>query len=135
MFENLTPYLLTVWCLLAVGGLVLVQLLVADVIGLTRGHVPGEQVTSSHENIHFRATRAHANTNESVAAFVLLVLACVAFGAGPGWTNGLSATYCVARVAHMLFYWAGISAARSVSFIVSLAALFGLLFAGLAAAL
>ncbi len=134
MLEILSPYLPTLWCLLAAGGLILIQLLVADVIGLSNGHVPGSVVAASHKNIHFRATRAHANTNESVAAFILLVLGGVALGATPVWLNGLSIAYCAARVAHMLFYWSGLSIARSLSFIVSLVSLFGLLIVGVATA-
>ena len=133
MLEVLAPYLPTVWCLLAVGGLILVQLLVADLIGLRNGHVPGDTVVASHKDLHFRATRAHANTNESVTAFVPLVLVGVALGADAGWLNGLSIAYCGARVAHMVCYWLGFSMARSLSFIVSLVSLFGLLIVGIAA--
>lgn len=135
MSEILQSYLLTIWSLLAVGGLLLVQLLVADVVGLTRGHVPGSTLTSSHDDFHFRATRAHANTNESIASFVLLVLASVALGGSPLWINSLSAVYCLSRLAHMLFYWCGLTSLRSLSFIASLGALFGLVLVGVIAAI
>ena len=64
MLEVLVPYLPTLWCLLVVGGLILIQLLVADLIGLSNGHVPGDSVVASHESIHFRATRPTMKDND-----------------------------------------------------------------------
>lgn len=107
MLDSLEPYAVTIWCFLLIGGLLLIQLLIADVVGLLRGHVPGSPVVGSHESIHFRATRAHANTNESVSSFILLGLAGVALGVDSQWLNGLSTTYVVSRVAHMTCYLAG----------------------------
>lgn len=135
MADIVQPYALTLWCVLTTGGLLLVQLLVADVVGLLNGHVPGAALPAAHDNFHFRATRAHANTNESIAAFLLFVVACVALGAAPGWVNNLSLAYCLARVAHMLFYWLGLGPLRSLAFIVSLVALLGLAIVGFGAAL
>jgi len=117
------------------GGLLLIQLLVADVVGLSSGHTPGSTVVSNHDNFHFRTVRAHANTNESVAALLLLVVACIALGASPQWVNWLSIAYCLGRVSHMLCYWFNWSIPRSLSFVVSLAALFGLFALGTAAAI
>ena len=133
MLEILVPYELTFWCFLVVGGLILVQLLVADVVGLRGGHVPGTAVTSTHSDFHFRATRAHANTNETVSAFILLALGGIALGSSSAWMNMFSAVYCGARIAHMLLYWFNLSTLRSVSFVVSLVALIGLLVVGLSA--
>ena len=135
MPDLLQPYALSIWCFLFIGGLLLVQLLIADVVGLTRGHVPGTAVAAAHESFHFRATRSHANTNESIASYILLGLAGMAVGADPQWLNGLSAAYCVSRVGHMVCYLAGWSIARSVSFVFSLLALFGMFAAGLTAVL
>jgi len=135
MLNIVQPYLLSIGCFVAVGGLLLVQLLVADIAGLMKGHVPGSAPDASHESFHFRATRAHANTNESVAAFVLLAFAGIALGASAFWVNWLSVAYCAARVAHMVFYWLKLAPLRSLSFIVGLGSLFGLLVVDIAAAL
>ena len=71
MTELLAPYagLLTASFVLAV--LVLVQLLVQDLAGIKEKHVPGMPVTTGHGNFHFRAVRAHANTNENLPLWLL----------------------------------------------------------------
>ena len=135
MNAMLLPYASTLLALVAVAGLLLLQLLVADIVGLTRRHVPGTPVEADHRNFHFRATRAHANTNESIAAFVLLVVAGLLAGASPGWLNGLAWTYVAARSAHMSFYYLGWHLPRSVAFAVSLFALFGLVAVSASAAI
>lgn len=132
MTDIITPYMTTLQCFLAMGGLLLVQLLVADVAGLVKGHVPGSTLTSSHESFHFRSTRAFANTNESLLAFVLLALCGIAFGASVYWVNMLSVVYVCARVAHMLLYWLGLGPLRSAAFIVCLGAMIGLLIVDIA---
>jgi len=127
MIEALQPFAPTIWALMFIGGLLLMQLLIADAAGLVSGHVPGTAVVSSHESFHFRATRAHANTNESIASFILLTFTGIAVGVEHQWLNWLSITYCVSRFAHMGFYLIGWGALRSVSFGLSLLALFGIL--------
>lgn len=134
MRELLIPYAPTVLALGAIAFLLLIQLLIADVIGIKKGHRPGTPVEADHSNIHFRATRAHANTNESIAAFVLLVLLGLLSGASPAWLNGLAWTYVLARAAHMSFYYLGWQLPRSVAFAVSLVALFAMVVVGAAAA-
>jgi len=130
MQEWLVPYSSTIQALGATGGLLLVQLLVADVAGVRAHHGPGMPVPPDPKNFLFRAVRAHANTNESVAAFVLLALFGILSGATPSTLNALSWTYVAARVGHMGFYYAGIGLARSASFGVSLLALLGMLGVG-----
>jgi uncharacterized MAPEG superfamily protein len=117
----------------ATGGLLLVQLLVLDLAGLKASHRPGTPVEPDHGNFLFRATRAHANTNESIAGFILLGLFGVLSAAPAGWLNTLSWVYVLARIAHMLFYYAGAHLPRSLSFGVGLAALFGMLVVGILA--
>ena len=74
--------------------------------------------------------RAHANTNESLAAFILLALFGIFSSAAPAWINALSWVYVAARLAHMLCYYADLRLARSISFGIGLAALVGLLVTG-----
>lgn len=110
----------------AVGLLLLVQLLVADVLGIAMKHVPGTPVAPDHGSILFRAHRAHVNTNESVAAFILGVLFCLALSAPAQWLNGLCWLYVFGRAGHMLCYYCNIKMLRSVFFGTSLLALFGM---------
>ena len=133
MQEWLVPYMSTVWALGVSGALLLIQLLVVDLAGIKARHRPGTPVEADHGDFLFRATRAHANTNESIAAFVLLVLFGVLSAASPIWLNALSWVYVVARVAHMVCYYAGFQLPRSVAFGVGLVALFGMLIVGVSA--
>src|SRR5438876_9648023 len=111
----------------ATGGVLLIQLLVLDVAGLKVRHRPGTPVEADHGNFLFRASRAHANTNESIAAFILLALFGVLSAAPAGWLNTLAWVYVLARIAHMLCYYANVQLLRSLSFGVGLVALLGLL--------
>ena len=62
MTEALVPYQPAVLALGLFGFLYLAQLLVADVVGLSRRHTPGMPIDSGHDDLLFRAARAHANT-------------------------------------------------------------------------
>ena len=126
MPEFVSPYHTAVAAYVVLGVLVLVQMLVLDVAGIRAKHVPGMPVTSGHDDFLFRATRAHANTNENLAIFVLLSLAAMLLGANPSWTNGLVAGFVAARAAHMLAYYADLRTPRSAAFGVGLVCLVGL---------
>ena len=129
----LVPYGSTLTAYVCLAGLYLVQALVADVVAIRAGHVPGMPVTSGHDQLLFRATRAQANTNENMSIFTVLSLAALLLGASPGWTNGLASTFVLSRLVHMLAYYADLRTLRSASFGVSLVALLGLLLAAIAA--
>jgi uncharacterized MAPEG superfamily protein len=75
----------------------------------------------------FRATRAHANTNENFPIFLVLTLAAMLLRANPWWTNVLAATFVGSRLVHMLAYYLDLRLLRSAAFGIGLAALFGLL--------
>lgn len=121
----------TILTLGAIGGLLLVQLLVVDVAGILRRHAPGTQVAADHGDFLYRAVRAHANTNESVSIFILLVAFDLFVTASPPWVNGASICYLIGRIGHMGSYYANLKLPRSLFFAVSLFGLFGLLGAGL----
>lgn len=135
MHEALVEYRLTILALGAMGGLLVLQLLIADLLGIPSKHTPGSAVEVDHDDLFFRATRAFSNTNESLAAFGLLAIFSVAIGAAPGWTNGLAGSFVAARLGHMVCYYANWKIARSVSFGVALFSLFGLAINGAMAAL
>lgn len=126
----LMPYAPTILAMGATGALLLVQLLVLDFAGIAARHRPGAPIEPDPATFIFRAYRAHANTNESIAAFILLALLGMLSGAAPGWLNAMAWVYVAARLAHMLCYYADIRRPRSASFAVSIAALFGMLAVG-----
>lgn len=129
----LIPYATTVLALGAVAALFLVQVIVVDLVAMRARHLPGAPVPTDHGNLFFRVTRAHANTNETVAAFVLLALFGIFSGATPGWLNLFAWLYVGGRVAHMTCYYADLRTARSGSFVVALLGLGGMLVTGIGA--
>jgi len=123
------PYLVS-----AIGALALIliiQLLIADVIGILSKHLPGSLVEANHSSLLFRATRVVANTNESLAIFVLASAFCVLTSAPP-FAAGLSAwVYVISRFLYALCYYANLQIMRSVIFGISLLSLAALLITGI----
>jgi uncharacterized MAPEG superfamily protein len=132
--ENLlTVYMPAIASFGIIGGLLLVQLLVADIIGILNKQPPGTPIPADHSKLLFRAHRAHANTNESVAAFLALTLFAIAVSATPAWLNTLCMTYITGRVGHMLCYYTNLKILRSIFFAIATLALIGILGVGIAA--
>ena len=130
MHAWLLPYDLTVYAFGAIGGLLLLQVLVSDAVSIVGKHPPGVPVAPDPASLLFRVHRAHANTNETLAGFVVLALFALGVGADPAWLNGCCIAYVATRGAHMACYYAGWQLARSVSFGLSLVALVGILVVG-----
>jgi len=107
--------------------LILLQFLVVDIAGMRSGKVPGMPVTGGHDSFEFRATRAHANTNESLGLYLLSFFAALLLGTDPRWTAITAWAYTAARAAHMTCYYADWRMARSIAFALGLLAQAGLL--------
>ena len=126
MLDSLVPYVPVAVGFLAMGILHLAQSLVVDVSAIRAGHVPGTPVEGGHDDFLFRATRAHANTNENFGVFIVLSLAAISLAANPRWTNILAWVFVASRAAHMLAYYGNLRLLRSGSFAIGFAALVGL---------
>jgi uncharacterized MAPEG superfamily protein len=135
MESLLTNYMPAIASFGIIGGLLLVQLLVADIIGILNKQTPGTPIPADHSKLLFRAHRAHANTNESVAVFIALTLFAIAVSAPPSWLNTLCLVYIAGRLGHMLCYYANLKLLRSVFFGIATLALVGILAVGLVACL
>lgn len=96
--------------------LALVQLLIADVVGIRAGHTPGHPVEGGHDSLHFRSTRAIANLNESFAIFLGLAVAALCLPVDPAWAGGFAWIYVAGRVLHGVCYYADWRIARSIAF-------------------
>ena len=129
-----SQYQATLIALVAIAGLVLLQLIVADLAAIRAKHKAGIPIPPDFSRFYFRAARAHANTNESVAVFVVLALVGPILAVNPLWLGLLSWSYIACRVAHMLAYYANKKLARSIAFGLSLVALLGMFIASGAAA-
>lgn len=133
MQESLLPYAHTIVSFGAIAALVLIQLVIADLAAIKVRHRPGMPIEANHGNFLFRAARAHANTNETIAAFILLALFGILSGASSEWLNMFAWVYVGARLAHMLCYYLNLQLLRSIVFGVGLVALFGMLVVGIRA--
>ncbi|GAB3274677.1 MAPEG family protein [Parahaliea aestuarii] len=113
-------YQLTILAFGLTGLLLLIQMLVADFAGMGAKHTPGHPVPADHGSFFFRAVRAQANTNESIAVFILLALFGMLGGAAPAALGWSAMVYVAGRAGHMVFYYAGIGLARSICFGIAL---------------
>lgn len=124
---NIDPiYNPTLWAMVVTGLLILIQLLVADFSAIKIKHVAGTPLQPDPKNFVFRAARAHANTNESVACFMLFTVVGILANADSLWLNSFAWLYVICRIGHMLFYYLHKKALRSTAFGISLAALLSL---------
>jgi len=123
MLESFVPYQMSIWVMGGMGILLLVQVIVADLAGIRAGHRPGFPIESNYRSFLFRASRSYANTNETLGAFILLILVAMFAGVSSTLVNACALIYGLSRGVHMLAYYANISILRSVAFGVSLLAL------------
>lgn len=126
--ENfLETYQSAVAALGAMGALMFIQLMIADVAGIKFKHKPGSLVESDQNNFLFRASRTLANTNESISIFILLLLFCMFSLSSPQATAYAAWGFVLSRVSFSLFYYFGIGLARSCAFAGAVASLLALL--------
>lgn len=111
--------------------LMLIQILAIDVLGILAKHVPGTPIDANHDSLIFRASRVVANTNESIAVFVLAVMFCVLMEASPLYTAYAAWGFVVSRILYALCYYLNFKLFRSVVFGISLLFLFVLLAIGI----
>ena len=126
MIPAIAEYRLTVAVMASAGLLLVVQLVVADLTAIRHRHKAGYPIPADSSKFIFRAARAHANTNESIAAFALLSLSSILLTASPHWVNVLSIAWLACRLAHMGLYYANIKLGRSIAFGLSLLTLLGM---------
>jgi len=126
--QNTYPYLVSAFGSLAL--LMLIQLVIADVIGIRAKHVPGTAVESDHDNLLFRADRVVGNTNESIAIFILASIFCV-FSNASTYDVGIAAWgFVISRMVYALCYYANLQTLRSIIFGVSALSLLALIVIG-----
>ncbi len=123
MLESMQAYAPAVWSLIGIAVLMLVQLLIADVAGILAGHKPGFPIEARGASFLFRASRTFANSNESIAIFVMLLLANLFLQSDPAWINGLALSYLVCRLVYTFAYYAHLAVFRSVVFALSIVVL------------
>jgi len=128
--EFFLPYKSAILILGIIGFLSLIQLLIADLYALKTKHTPGYPIKPDHNSFIFRAARAHSNTNESIAIFVIFLLFGMLSTASAQLLYYFSLVYLVGRILHMIFYYMNMQLARSASFLLILISLFGMFAVG-----
>ncbi len=128
--EFVSEYSVAVSAVGVMALLLLIQVLVVDVVGLRSRHMPGSSIEANHDDLLFRVTRTVANSNESVAVFILAVLFCILSGASPDYSGYAAAGYVAARVAYAACYYSNLQTLRSVVFGLSLLFLAALIAVG-----
>lgn len=116
MSELLAPYHLSIIALLVLAVLMTLQFGIADVAGIKAKHVPGMPIAGGHDDFHFRAARAYANSYENMGLFLLVLLLCFFTGANPLWTGVWTCVFVAGRAGHMACYYADLRTLRSVFF-------------------
>lgn len=122
LFNAAHPYHGVLQASAVLAVLVFVQILVMDFAGMRARHVPGMPVTAGHSSFHFRAVRAHGNTNENLPLQILLVILAIGLKAPAGATEVAAWAFTAGRAGHMTFYYLDQRLARSIAFGVGLLA-------------
>jgi uncharacterized MAPEG superfamily protein len=130
MVDTFAHYHLSLIIGVIMAGALLLQLIIADIALFLQKHQAGHPLEPNHAHFVFRAVRAHANTNESISIYILLLLLGIFSHASADWLATFSGLYCLARLAHMCFYYFNIHIARSISFALSLIGLSGMFLTG-----
>ena len=128
--ELINPYHSAISALGVLAILMLVQLIIADVLGISNRHVPGTPVEANHAYPLFRAGRVVGNTNESIAIFLCALLFCIFAKASPTYTAYATWGFVVLRGIYAVCYYSNQSTARSITFALSLLALLALILIG-----
>lgn len=128
--EFFEAYKLTAAALGVLTGLLITQLITADVIGIRNKHVPGAAIKADHNSLLFRATRVVANTNESFGIFLLALLFALFSSAAPTAVATAVWCYVLTRALYAVCYYCNLQLLRSVVFAFSLLAIIGLLVVG-----
>lgn len=123
-------YELTIYSWGVLALLMLVQMTIADVIGIQAKHTPGTPPKQSHDNALFRASRTVANTNESIGVYLVIALFCIFNGADATYTGYLSWSFVIGRAIYAVCYYTNQTTLRSTVFGITLLALAGLLGVG-----
>jgi uncharacterized MAPEG superfamily protein len=96
------------WGILVILGTLLLQLLIASVTKAKQpGAIPGKMDPDlGHASFVFRSNRTFMNSVENAPAMLGTALLAVLVGASTTWTAALVWTYALARIAHMILYYA-----------------------------
>lgn len=101
-------YHLALWGIWLIVATVLVQGVVAAAIkGKQPNAIAGKMPTNlDHHSVVFRTSRTHLNSLENLSVMLGTSLVAILAGANPTWTGLLIWVYALARIVHMVLYYA-----------------------------
>ena len=108
MNEFFSAYHSAFWALWWVVATVFAQGLIAAAVKAKQPNaIPGQIPEGlDHHSIVFRTSRTHLNSLENLAVFLGSAFLAILVGASPTWTAACIWAYALARLAHMLLYYA-----------------------------
>lgn len=126
-FTALLPYQVALFSLAFLCTTILVQGILAGVLGLARSaEVPGRPLKGDHPDFSFRVLRTYANGTENFPAFIAAVLLAIFIGGDPQVVNWLAAIHVAFRMAYWAIYYRGAGKAggglRTIAYTLALAA-------------
>ena len=110
IWPALSPYTTAIGALMLLVLAVLIQALLAGVIGLNKsgGELPGVPLQGNHASLNFRVLRTYANSTENLPAFAVTLMLAILAGASPKWVNLLAALHVTFRFAFWGIYYSGV---------------------------
>lgn len=113
MFEStlstvFETYNFTLWGMWLIFVTIVAQAMIATVAHRKQTqYVPGiVDDKLSHESFVFRSHRTIQNSLENIVQFIVPAILAMLVGANEGWLSGLVWTYAIARLIHMVLYYA-----------------------------
>lgn len=105
---NASDYHLSFWGILIILSTLLAQSVVAAVSkAIQPGAIPGKiNPNYGHDSFVFRSHRTIANSLENASIMLATAFLAILTGSNPLWTGIYVITFALARIAHMLLYYA-----------------------------
>ncbi len=123
----LLPYQVALFSLALLCTSILVQGILAGVLGLARSdEVPGRPLKGDHPDFSFRVLRTYANGTENFPAFIAAVILAIFIGVDPQLVNWLASIHVAFRMAYWVIYYRGVGKTgggmRTIAYTLALAA-------------
>ena len=96
-----------IWMAVIIATVLLQWFIASGSKAKQKGAIPGkEPQEASHQSFVFRAWRTHQNSLENLSPMLGTIVLAIFAGVHPLWTASVTAVFAVARLAHMVLYYA-----------------------------
>lgn len=105
IFEDYTSTLL--WMAIIIATVIVQAIIASRGKAMEKGAIPGKEPRDcSHENFVFRSWRTHQNSLENLSPMLGTIVLAILAGVDSSWTMWCAAIFAVARIIHMVLYYA-----------------------------